>query len=42
MNAERFAEPERPFRELLLAHRLSESGILTPRVVAAWAQRAAI
>ena len=41
MLGRRFADPERPFRELVLSARLAELGIATPRVVAARARRAA-
>jgi hypothetical protein len=34
MMGRRFADPERPFRELVLSARLEELGIATPRVVA--------
>lgn len=39
MMGRRFADPERPFRELVLSARLEELGIATPRVVAARARR---
>ena len=38
----RFADPERPFRELVLSARLAELGIETPPVVAARARRATL
>ena len=40
ITGERFADPERPFHELVLSHRLSELGINTPRIVAARARKA--
>jgi 3-deoxy-D-manno-octulosonic acid kinase len=41
MLGRRFADPQRPFRELALSARLQQLGIETPRVVAARARRAA-
>jgi 3-deoxy-D-manno-octulosonic acid kinase len=41
MMGRRFADPERPFRELLLSDRLRARGIATPEVVAARARRTA-
>ncbi|MEM7310939.1 MAG: lipopolysaccharide kinase InaA family protein [Planctomycetota bacterium] len=38
----RFGDPERPFRELVLAHALTGRGIATPLVIAARARRAAV
>lgn len=40
LTGERFADPERPFRELVISDRLSELGIATPRIVAARARKA--
>jgi 3-deoxy-D-manno-octulosonic acid kinase len=40
MMGRRFADPERPFRELVLSDRLRAAGIATPEVVAARALRA--
>ena len=38
----RFADPERPFRELVLSARLEELGVATPEVIAARARRARV
>lgn len=38
----RFADPQRPFRELSLSVRLRELGVATPEVIAARARRAAV
>lgn len=35
----KFLDPERPFRELVVSHTVAQSGIRTPRVVAARARR---
>lgn len=40
LTGERFADPERPFHELVVSHKLSELGIETPRIVAARARKA--
>jgi 3-deoxy-D-manno-octulosonic acid kinase len=39
LTGERFADPRRPFDELVLANELADKGVLTPELVAARAQR---